>query len=277
MKRSFERVLSTIGAATVLVVGLNAISYAATGSTFLLGGTNTAKKVTTIRNTGPGAVMNLQAKSSAYAPFTTNGKGLVGNLNSQFLSGKSLAQVQAGSTQLNGLTAAQIQDGATKLNGLTAAQIQDGATKLNGLSASDIVAAGNAPLLSFTRTNAATVSYPVTNGQTFPAVASDTASIRGSYQLTGTVNYACAPNPVDSYVIYLFTWDGTTEPQIVGQRTGVSNTECGKDVGMPSATVGVTDGMKLMVMVYGSTFIGPSYFPATLSFSVTSGPARNAL
>jgi hypothetical protein len=277
MKRSIERVLSTIGAATVLVVGLNAISYAATGSTFLLGGTNTAKKVTTIKNTGPGAVLNLQAKSSAYAPFTTNGKGLVGNLNSQFLSGKSLAQVEAGATRLNGLTAVQIQDGATKLNGLTAAQIQDGATKLNGLSASDIEAAGNAPLLSFNRTNATTVSYPVTNGATFPAVASDPASIQGSYQLTGTVNFACAPNPVDSYVIYLFTWDGTTQPQIIGQRTGLANTECGKDVGMPSATVAITAGMKLMVMVYGTVFQSPSYSPTTLTFSVTSGPLRNAL
>jgi hypothetical protein len=249
MKRSVERVLATIGAATVLVVGANAISYAATGSSFLLGGTNIAKKVTTIKNAGSGAVLNLQAKSPASAPFTTNGKGLVGNLNSQFLSGKSLAQVQAG------------------------------ATKLNGLSAADIVAAANQPLVTFNRTDAATTSYNVSGGATFPAVASKAGAAAGTYDFTGTINYACGPAGTASYTLYLLSWDGTNQPNIVSQNTSLAATDCGKTIAIPPGSIAMTSGTQLMVMVYGSSTIdpGPSYSPATVSFSISGQPARSDL
>jgi hypothetical protein len=241
MKRSIERVLSTIGAATVLVVGLNAISYAATGTTFLLGGTNTAKKVTTIKNSGPGAVLNLQAKSSAYAPFTTNGKGLVGNLNSQFLNGKSLAQVQAG------------------------------ATKLNGLTASDIEAAANPPLLTFNRTDADTVSYKVDIGMTVPAVASNPVATPGTYALTGSVTYACGPTATAGYTIRVYTWDGTHVPTLFGENSSLSATDCAKPIAIPPTTVALTSGLQLMLMVYGTRppSPGPDSIPTKLTFAIS--------
>jgi hypothetical protein len=246
MKRSIERILATMGAVTVLVVGANAVTYAATGSTFLLGGTNTAKKVTTIKNSGPGPVLNLQAKSSAAAPFTTNGKGLVGNLNSQFLNGKSLAQVQAG------------------------------ATKLNGLTASDIEAAANPPLLTFDRTDADTVSYNVNGGATFPATASKSGATPGTFALTGSVTYACGPNGIVGYVLYLLTWDGSNSPSIAGQNTSLAATDCGKPIALPPTTVAMTGSLQLMVMVYGRTQIdpGPSYSPAKLTFAISGVLAK---
>jgi hypothetical protein len=241
MKRSVERVLATIGAATVLVVGANAISYAATGSSFLLGGSNTAKKVTTITNTGAGAVLNLHTKSTTSAPFTTNGKGLVGNLNSQYLGGKTLAQVQAGATLLNGMSAADI-----------------------------VTAAGNVPAISFKRTDGATQSYNFNGGATFPALASNAGAAPGTYDLTGTVTYACGDNTITGYALFILTWDGANAPQGFGGNTSLGATDCGKPIAVPETTVSLTSNLKIIVQVYGTNQIypGPQYSPTTLTLDI---------
>jgi hypothetical protein len=44
-----------VGAATPLVVGLDSITYAATGSSLLLGQVNQSGGVTKVKNTGTGA------------------------------------------------------------------------------------------------------------------------------------------------------------------------------------------------------------------------------
>jgi len=77
MSRRVERVLAVFGAATLLVVGYDAVTYAATGSSLMLGHTNKAVAVTTVQNTGKGAALNLLTRSSSYPPFTTNAKGKV--------------------------------------------------------------------------------------------------------------------------------------------------------------------------------------------------------
>jgi hypothetical protein len=94
MHRSVERILAVVGASAVLVVGIDAVSYAATGSGLVLGHSNVAKKTTTIKNTGSGTVLNLVTKKSSSAPFTTNAQGQVANLNASRLDGETANQIQ---------------------------------------------------------------------------------------------------------------------------------------------------------------------------------------
>jgi hypothetical protein len=91
MKTAITRGLAVVGAASLLVVGFDAATYAATGSSLLLGKANSASTTTTISNTGKGAVLNLHTKTTATAPIVTNGKGLVANLNSSYVGGYSAA------------------------------------------------------------------------------------------------------------------------------------------------------------------------------------------
>ena len=99
MHRRIERGLALFGALVILIVGFDAVTFAATGSSLLLGRLNQAGGVTTIQNTGPGPALNLLTKSSASPPFTTNAKGVVPNLRASTadrLAGLTLAQVRAG-------------------------------------------------------------------------------------------------------------------------------------------------------------------------------------
>ena len=103
-----------VGAAAVLVVGFDAVTFAATGSSLLLGRVNQASSVTAIQNTGTGAALNLVTKSIASPPFTTNARGQVPNLyasraaNADRLGGLTLSELRtsvsphAGSTHLVG-------------------------------------------------------------------------------------------------------------------------------------------------------------------------------
>jgi hypothetical protein len=101
MSRTFrgERALAVIGAAAILVLGYDAATYAATGSSLLLGRANTASATTTVKNTGKGPALSMVTRSSGYAPFVTNAKGLVNNLyasraaNSDKVGGKTVRQV----------------------------------------------------------------------------------------------------------------------------------------------------------------------------------------
>ena len=103
--RRVERGLAVVGAAAVLVVGFDAVTCAATGSSLLLGRVNQAGAVTTVQNTGPGAALNLVTKSTASPPFTTNARGVVPNLfagravNADRVGGLTVPQVRAGVIQ----------------------------------------------------------------------------------------------------------------------------------------------------------------------------------
>ena len=83
MSRRVERALAVFGAATLLIVGFDAVTFAATGSSLILGHANKAAAVTTVQNTGKGAALNLVTSKSTYPPITTNATGLVKNLNAQ--------------------------------------------------------------------------------------------------------------------------------------------------------------------------------------------------
>src|SRR6478609_841466 len=118
------RVLAVIGATAVLVVGVNAVAYAATGKSLLLGKTNKASKTTTIQNTKSGAALQLKTKSSATAPLKVNGKGKVVNLNADKVDGldgtainstanSALAKANAATAAASDITAIRYRDTAT--------------------------------------------------------------------------------------------------------------------------------------------------------------------
>jgi hypothetical protein len=107
-----QRTFTAIGVAAVLVLGFDFVTYAATGSSLILGHRNTEGASTWVTNTGAGPAMVLRVKSAATAPLSTNRRGRVANLNSQLLGGRTLTQTEAGATALNGRSAAQIQSAA---------------------------------------------------------------------------------------------------------------------------------------------------------------------
>jgi hypothetical protein len=77
------------------------VSFAATGNSPILGHSNSANKVTTIRNTGKGAALSLITKKSTAAPFTTNAIGQVAHLNASKVDGLTASQIAAKSAQVS--------------------------------------------------------------------------------------------------------------------------------------------------------------------------------
>jgi hypothetical protein len=79
--------LAVVGAAALLVTGLDAVTYAATGQSVILGKTNTANKPTTIKSTR-GPALKLKTKKSK-PPLAVNSKKRVKKLNADLLDGLS--------------------------------------------------------------------------------------------------------------------------------------------------------------------------------------------
>jgi len=151
-----ERPLAVIGAVALLVVGLDGLTYAATGDSLILGRANRAGAVTTVERTTNGPVLALTAANSTAAPFTTNATGRVDNLfaakaaTSVRLQGKTLAEVTAlakgptGPRGPQGLRGAPglLQTGAWA--GSTPDIVGTGATLYPNQQATVVVAAGQA-------------------------------------------------------------------------------------------------------------------------------------
>ena len=103
----WKKSLAVLGSSVVLVIGFDYVTYAATGSSLLLGKSNNAGATTTIGNSGLGPVLSLQvptSKAATTAPIKTNAKGLVANFNSQYLGGKTAAQLLTASATTKALT-----------------------------------------------------------------------------------------------------------------------------------------------------------------------------
>jgi len=68
------RALAVIGAASVLVVGFDAVTYAANGNSLLLGRLNTASSTTIVKNTNTtgGAALDLRVSNPAAPPLVVN-------------------------------------------------------------------------------------------------------------------------------------------------------------------------------------------------------------
>ena len=93
-KSTLKKSLAVLGSSAVLVMGFDYVTYAATGSSLILGLHNTEGTPTFITNTGTGAPLALVARSTIYPPFATNAKGLVVNLNAQYLGGLDTTKYQ---------------------------------------------------------------------------------------------------------------------------------------------------------------------------------------
>ena len=78
----------TAAAAAVLILGIDATTYAATGDSLLLGQINQASRATVIERTQPGPALRLTTRSGADAPFSTNATGRVTRLNADRVDGK---------------------------------------------------------------------------------------------------------------------------------------------------------------------------------------------
>lgn len=119
MKPTITRVLAAVGAAAILVVGFDGVTYAATGGSLLLGKINKAGAATTVQRTTAGPALSLRTTSTSAAPMTVNGKGMVGNLNANFVGGNTAAQLIAKSAP----TSLVFTDSSARANGVTYAPV----------------------------------------------------------------------------------------------------------------------------------------------------------
>jgi hypothetical protein len=83
-----KTLLLTLLVALMLVVGIDYVSYAATGGHAILGKINKAGSTTTFKRTSAGPAVTLTTKGSGFAPLATNGRGKVTNLNADLLDGR---------------------------------------------------------------------------------------------------------------------------------------------------------------------------------------------
>jgi len=120
MRTWLTRILATVGAATMLVVGFDYVTYAATGQSLLLGRSNSANRTTSVTNTGSGPALSLVTRSSATAPFATNAKGKVVNLNADRVDGLTATQILTASQTT---TATVFTDSAAKRTGNVSYQL----------------------------------------------------------------------------------------------------------------------------------------------------------
>ena len=84
--------LAVLGAATLLVGGIQLVATAATGGPLLLGKSNTADKTTKLKTTGNKAALSLKSKSGK-APLKVSNSTLIKKFNADLVDGKSLEQI----------------------------------------------------------------------------------------------------------------------------------------------------------------------------------------
>jgi hypothetical protein len=121
-RSTLQRALTVAVAVLMTVVVSDALTFAATGSSLILGKLNKASATTTIQNTGAGSAVKLVTKSTATPPMVVNGKGKVTNLyadraakadNATKLGGRTPAQIAATMKGPKGDPGAAGKNGAT--------------------------------------------------------------------------------------------------------------------------------------------------------------------
>ncbi|WP_205472290.1 hypothetical protein [Nocardioides sp. SYSU D00038] len=85
--------LAVLGAATVLVAGVDAVAWAATGRGLVVGGTTTVRGTTTIKNTGPGPALRLKSRRSAPSLKVSSNR-LVPRLNADRVDGRHAQELE---------------------------------------------------------------------------------------------------------------------------------------------------------------------------------------
>lgn len=89
---SGTHLLATIGAATVLVGGVQLAADAATGHPLLLGRHNTASKTTVVKTSGKHAALSLKTGATV-APLKVKSSAKVAHLNADLVDGKDSSQL----------------------------------------------------------------------------------------------------------------------------------------------------------------------------------------
>ena len=106
------RKLKTLGSALVIALVLvtcaDYVSFAATGKSLILGKANYANRATSLSRSTSGAALKLHTASSSNAPFATNAKGKVANLNADKLDGLDSSALVKHRTPITVLSAAPI-------------------------------------------------------------------------------------------------------------------------------------------------------------------------
>ena len=92
-----KSVLSTLGIACALVVGLDYVSFAATGSSLILGHSNSANAATTITRTTSGPAVSFKSKSGSPS-IAVNQPTKISHLNADLLDGKDSTSFATKST-----------------------------------------------------------------------------------------------------------------------------------------------------------------------------------
>jgi hypothetical protein len=80
-------------ATAALVIGVDGVTYAATGQSLLLGRTNYASSTTVVQSTS-GAALDLRPGRTTDAPLTVSGSGLVTHLNADRIDSLDSTQLQ---------------------------------------------------------------------------------------------------------------------------------------------------------------------------------------
>ena len=93
--------LAVLGAATLLVGGIQLVATAATGGPLLLGKSNTANKTTKLKTTGNKAALALKSKSGK-APLKVSNSTLIKKLNADLLDGASASTLDPAVTNFSG-------------------------------------------------------------------------------------------------------------------------------------------------------------------------------
>jgi hypothetical protein len=209
-----QKALAVIGAGVLLFAATDAATFAATGSSLVLGKINQANTVTTIQNTGTGNALRLLTKSTATAPLVVNGKGKVVNLyadraatadNSSKLGGETIAQVRTGinAVTVGGKTVAQIVSSVPHPAGVVWVAKTGG--QFTSVSAALASITDNGPAHRYVIKVA-----PGTYTETGPVVMKSYVDVEGSGQDVTTITCACGSN----------TYQGTDGSSAVLQVTG---------------------------------------------------------
>ena len=219
-----------------LVLTADAASYAATGSSLVLGRLNTASATTTMSMTGSGPVLRLVGASSTASPLSTNATGRVANLNADRVDGYD----------------------ATTL--LSMARTGVDAARLSGRTLADVLALAPVPRFTFVRRGA--LQQP--NPGAFPGVLSGSGAAPGSYRISGSVTVPCAEGNSRGYTLSLLAITSATERSVLVDASPVAAERCGAAVPV-SVVAPVLASTRLLVQVHDVDAGGPVEGPVEIA------------
>jgi len=98
MRAFWKGGVATIAAAALMVVGLDYVTFAATGDSLILGRANSADRTTTITKDAPGAVLSLQSDGDDLPSLRVSSPARVVSLNADMLDGRHASQLATNTT-----------------------------------------------------------------------------------------------------------------------------------------------------------------------------------